>query len=386
MNLKHVIGIAVALSLVVLPVSLQGGYPPDPDNAALLYYQAFLLSAQLEAPQEEAIGKYARGQCELTDEIREAVEQCRTAIDYAVAASRLRECNWGFRFSLGFNASMPHLAQVRLLSRAVLAEARIRAADGAWREAFERCLVVKRMGYHVGDDTLISMLVAMAVDGSANARIRDFLGQMPKDAETLQWLKAELAMLSGRLPSTRRPMEYEMAVSMDIMRPEKRDVLVEVFKGTGTEITPEQVAKMDEEFLAKNRESYAKVITSMAGVLAGPGAYEQRYRKLKQLADEMDESDESTVLARALTPGFASVFNRLVLAETEANVTRAAVDVYLARAESGRLPRTLPAGLPDDGFSGRDFAYERTDDGFVLRCQTKDLHKDTVHEYAFAAK
>ena len=386
MNLKHVIGIVVALSLVVVPGSLRGGYPPDPDNAALLYYQAFLLSAQLEAPQEEAIGKFARGQCELTDEIREAVAQCHTAIDYTVAASGLRECNWGFRFSLGFNASMPHLAQVRLLSRAILAEARIRAADGAWREAFERCLVVKKMGYHVGDDTLISMLVAMAVDGSANARIRDFLGQMPKGKETLQWLKAELAMLSGRLPTAERPMEYEMAVSMEIMQPEKRDALVGIFEGTDVKITPEHVAKMDEEFLAKNRESYAKVITSVAGVLTGPGTYEQRYRKLRQLADEMDGSDESTVLAKALTPGFASVFNRFVLAETEANVTRAAVDVYLARVESGRLPRTLPTGLPNEGFSGRDFAYERTDNGFVLRCQTKDLHKDTVHEYAFTAK
>jgi len=363
-------------------------YPPDPDNAALVYYQAFLLVEPLETAEKDAMAEFSRGESELTEEIRKSVGRCGTAIEYASAASRMRQCNWGLRFSLGFNASMPYLAQLRLMSRVILAEAKILAADGARREAFERCLAVKRMGRHAGDETLISMLVAGALDSSANDCIRDLLGEMSVDEETLTWLKAELAVLSGSLPTAKRAMEHERDVAMETMRPENRDALIQIFEGTEVKITPERIAKMDDEFLANNRKSYSEFITSMETILGSPGTYEQRYQKLTKLAHEMQESasDEASVLAVTLAPGFDSVFSRQVLTEAGANATQAAVDIYLARAETGRLPNVLPAGLPKDPFSGKDFEYERTDDGFVLRCRAKDLAKDTVHEYTFTVK
>ena len=49
-------------------------------------------------------------------------------------------------------------------------------------------------------------------------------------------------------------------------------------------------------------------------------------------------------------------------------------------------PVLAPAGLPPDLFSGRDFQYEKTKDGFVLRCQGKDLSKDKIYEYEFKVK
>jgi hypothetical protein len=41
----------------------------------------------------------------------------------------------------------------------------------------------------------------------------------------------------------------------------------------------------------------------------------------------------------------------------------------------------LPAGLPKDAFSGKDFKYEKTKDGFVLRCRGRDLGKDELYQY-----
>ena len=364
-------------------------YPPDPDNAALIYYQAFLLCEPLETAEKDALSDFAHGEIELTEQIRRSVEGCRTGIDYAIAAAAMRQCNWGFRFSLGFNASMPHLAQLRFLARVIVADARVLAADGLWREAIERCLTVKRVAQHTGDDTLISMLVAGSVDRLANDCLRDLLGLMPADRKVLQWLKAELAVLSGKLPTAQRAMEHEREVAMETMRPENRHKFVAIFEGTDIQITPEQLAKMDEDFLAHNRKRYSEFVTSLETILGGASTYEQRYRKLAQLTDRMQTlaaSDESAVLTAAFAPGFAGVYNRQVLVEAVANATQAAVDVYLARAEAGRLPTTLPAGLLKDPFSGEDFEYKRTDDGFLLRCRGKDMAKDEVHEYAFTAK
>ena len=43
-------------------------------------------------------------------------------------------------------------------------------------------------------------------------------------------------------------------------------------------------------------------------------------------------------------------------------------------------------GAAKDLFSGKDFVYETTKDGFVLKCQGKDMVKDKVHEYSFKVK
>jgi hypothetical protein len=53
------------------------------------------------------------------------------------------------------------------------------------------------------------------------------------------------------------------------------------------------------------------------------------------------------------------------------NGIKAAVETYLVLAKTGRLPKTLPEGLPKDPSTGRDFIYEITDEGFALRCQNE---------------
>jgi len=69
--------------------------------------------------------------------------------------------------------------------------------------------------------------------------------------------------------------------------------------------------------------------------------------------------------------------------DAESNAIRAAIEVYLTKAQTGRLPKTLPSDLPRDPFSGKSFQYAKTADGFVLRCQAKDLDKDKAYEYEF---
>jgi len=386
---KKILATVVLLYLASSLASVAQAYPPDPDNAALVYYQAFLLCEQQDEEARDALSEFAKGERAVSDEIREHVGRCQAAVESGTAAAGMQHCNWGLRYSQGFSMQLPHLAPVRLLHWIILSDARLHAADGDYRTAFDRCLDVRRMAQHVGDDTLISMLVAVALDRSANARIRDFLSDSKADVETLQWLKDQMADMSGKLPSARRPMGYEREIAMEIMRPEKRDQLVKVLEGTGAEITEEQLAMADEDFLARNRAYYSEFLTELQTALGAPGGYEQRYRRLNELVEQMaraSNTDTSATLTATFAPGLAKIYNQQVLAEANANVTQAAVDICIIRATTGTLPQKLPAGLPKDPFSGRDFEYEREDNGFVLRCRARDLVKDTVHEYSLPAQ
>ena len=88
---------------------------------------------------------------------------------------------------------MPQMAQSRFLTFVLIADARIRAADGDYRGALERCLMTGTFARHIGDDTLISYLVSIAVRGLEYRCMQDIMGQAASDAKLLQWLKNELA-------------------------------------------------------------------------------------------------------------------------------------------------------------------------------------------------
>jgi hypothetical protein len=52
-----------------------------------------------------------------------------------------------------------------------------------------------------------------------------------------------------------------------------------------------------------------------------------------------------------------------------AHAVQAAIPVYRVKATTGQLPRELPGGLPKDPYSGEDFEYRVTDEGFSLACR-----------------
>ena len=100
----------------------------------------------------------------------------------------------------------------------------------------------------------------------------------------------------------------------------------------------------------------------------------------------LDANDPASAIAGSITPALASVLSVKTSVEASANATKAAVDICLQRAQTGRLPEALPADMPKDPFSGQGFQYERTRAGFILRCQGKDLAKDKLYEFEFKLK
>jgi hypothetical protein len=115
-------------------------------------------------------------------------------------------------------------------------------------------------------------------------------------------------------------------------------------------------------------------------------SYEVTYAKLKELSGKAEKDaaeNPAAILAGRMAPRLFSIFGHEVRTGTFFNAIRAAVEVYIIKAKSGRLPDELPADLPKDLFSDKDFEYEKTKSGFTLRCRGKDLDKDEIYQYEF---
>lgn len=380
-------GVAMAGMTMSWAASSARAVPPDPDNAALLYYQAFLTVADLDREARTRIGDVATGKAPVEAKVREDIGKCRGAIDFAEAARDLRLCHWGFRYSQGFDALMPQLAQMRFLAFVLIADARVRASDGDYRMALDRCLMMDPFARHVGDDTLISYLVSVAVRRVGYECMESLIGQAAGDAELLKWLQSELATSEREPPFPITALKIEREIALDAMTMDKIEELARVLTDSGEHgKRAEIIAKANEQTMAEARRVYSETMSSALTVLAGATPYEQAHRQLKQLEADLDPNDPVTTMANALMPALARVLTIKTVQEAHAHATRAAVEICLHRATTGRLPATLPARLPKDPFSGRDFQYERTAMGFVLRCQGKDLDKDTIHEFVFTVK
>jgi len=385
---------ALLLTLgVAVPVL---AYPPDPDNAALLYYQAFLSCPKVDEPLDTQLRDFADGKIALNKGIEDYVESCHSAIKLAIAASELRECDWGLRYSEGFSMILSHLAQIRTLGRILIADARVMASRGEYAEALARCVTVLKIARHVGDKTLISTLVGWAVEGTTYRCIQDLLGQMPGDRQggkghlkALERLRADLAALSKRPLSLKNSLQIEREVVLEQIQMEK---VPDLLKDLDPNKSPEESMKLimdygGEAFLEQCRDHYSKFMASVMSIIESDASYAEAHQRLAEAfeqpgKDQKNKKNEAMFTA-AIAPAIGKIYGNMIRATTHTNVVRAAVELYIAKGKTGRLPETLPAGLPKDLFSGEDFEYKKTETGFMLKCRGKDLDKDEIHQYEF---
>jgi hypothetical protein len=375
--------VSLAMILFSSPVL---AYPPDPDNAALLYYQGFLTLVELDKEAQDRIKDAAQGEIAPDDKVREDINKCKGAIQLAEAASKVPACNWGVQYSQGFDALLPQLARMRFLAYVLVADARIRASDGDYKGALERCLMTCTFADHVGDDTVISYLVSLAVRSLGYKCMQDVIGQAGGDKELMQWLKYELATSTVDTVSPIRPLKIEIEIVTDLMQMDKIAKLAGILADSDEEKIAEIIKKANKEILEQNRRAYTERMKSALTVMSMPMEYEKAHSQLKRLASDFDRNAPESIAAGVFIPALDSILSLKTRTETQANALKAAIDIYLRRDKTGRLADTLPTDSPKDLFSGKDFEYEKTKDGFVLRCRGRDLNKDEIHQYEFKVK
>ena len=358
--------------------------PPNQDNAALLYYQAFLLQPDLDLSTSHKIDDVLRsGQADR--KVRTYLGHCLPAIEMTEIASRIQQCSWGVRYlqitdynTLFLSRSSYHLAIV------LLADARTLAADGHYRAALARCLTVRRLARHLGEDSKLNLL-ARNPDLLALRTVQHVLGVMPPDVEILTWFRGQFAVVQGLPLSFAEMLQADVKAGLNHLRtypPALRYLKKALIDMAEDEQTKEKARNLtDEQFLSRACEELACFVDSIFRILDSEMTYEQKRAQMQRLIDKLMEGDGTDSLVKAiLLSGINMGVGRidrqypfLVGHAAHINGIKAAVEVYLVLAKTGQLPEKLPDHLPKDPFTGRDFVYEITDEGFALRCQDEEF-------------
>jgi hypothetical protein len=368
-----------------------GELPPDPDNAALLYYQAYM-QPEPDAEMMKALRAVAKGSTEPSKEVIAFVEESKVVLRFALAATELERCDWGYKYSDGWDMLITGLAESKVLAYLILADARIHAANGDYVTALERYLAVERTGRHISDKMLVTHLVGIAVKTMADERIRDMLSTVGDDLDTLNWIEYELTRIDSLSFSAKTCAEFELSSMGAFMTKEKvAEGLLQAEEGLGDKhfvtLAKRRVAEADEGFYQRNRtyhyEQAGKLIAAFE--LPYPDAF-ARIKELEEALEKEAQDNPDATLAQLYVPALGKVCSLDAQSVSRSNALMAAIAIYKVKAEAGRLPEELPSGLPKDPFSGEDFEYERTDEGFLLRCRGMDAEKDEVYEYEFKVK
>jgi len=367
-------------------------FAQPPDNAALLYYQAFLLYEKPDDTMDKMFSDFRNGKIKANEVIEQHIEKNRKVIDFIVKAANIPNCDWGYDYSQGFELAMPNLAHLRQITYLIQAETKLLAEKGDYQTALDRCLSMHKMALHAADRTIIGYLVAIAISGRANTAIQNILKDTPENSKVLNRLKEQLTNIENKFPLLRDYMGYEAEVCVATMQKDKAKVVVNtVFDGESIDPNvAKRIFEADEEFFDRNRDCYTHHMASVQAVLDSPVSYQQTYEKLLELGEKLikETEEKDAPLAIMFAPAVNRIYSLSVRGKTHFNAVKAAIEIYQIKSKTGKLPDVLPAGLPGDLFSSKPFEYKKTADGFILRYQGEDLSdKDKkIYEYEFKVK
>lgn len=361
-------------------------YPPD--NAAVLYYQAFML---FEDDHEIASMRddYWHGQIELNETLEAYFAKNRRIIDMVLDATRIDRCDWGLDYSQGTGVLLPPHQQARRIFFLIAAEATMQFDRGHPRTALERCVAMYRMARHLNERPLICYLIGLAINAATHKCVTRFLSRMPPDVETLTWLQSELAELDKKPFAIEPVLQWKREAAIVSMSPDKIDNAVQ----TGlddcdlkTKIL-ERVRTADTQFYTRDIAYWNDFMDHVEAAFAMP--YPQAYAELQKLdkkpCEEFDANPDATLTA-CFAPEFLRIYALSARLDAHSKALRIAVAVYLSRARNGQLPESLSEGLPHDPFSGEPFQYEKTAGGFTLRCAGKALDKNEPYTFEYGVK
>ena len=372
---------------------VEDGSQPNPGNAALLYYEALLLIPEPNSTVYFMLGGVSE-EYKPSKQLKIYMGQCLQAIELVDIASRMQDCIWSAwpkvkRQRDAFPVRVAYLYDI------LLCDAMILATEGHYRVALERCLTIRRLTHHLSKEstTYYWFVRYLGADVRALDIIQEILCMMPPDEDILTWLRGQLAVVEGTPPLFNECLQ-ELVRSMlrnTRTNPDRvarlRNMLIE---SANDETTKEEVRNLtDDQLISRTGKGFQHVEDRIFRIVDSEMDVEQKLTEMQRLFNNKTKTD---VVGPAVT-AIMSLYNvdlkreidvsyfEQVSHQTWVNSIKAAVEICLVAAKTGRLPEKLPDYLPRDPFTGRDFLYEITDEGFTLRCQSGDrLGRKLPHE------
>jgi hypothetical protein len=138
--------------LCVLPTDVVAA--EDADNAALLYYQAFIRCPNYDELSSEVIGDVVASAISIADVDRHKayIEKNKEVIQLVEAGSQKSRCNWAIPPLQAVSFETFTVRGAKTILFLVGADARALAAGGDYRRALERILTLRRFAVHLTHD------------------------------------------------------------------------------------------------------------------------------------------------------------------------------------------------------------------------------------------
>ncbi|MBN1975241.1 MAG: hypothetical protein JW787_16475 [Sedimentisphaerales bacterium] len=376
----------VSLILVLLfSNSIVFAYPPD--NAAVLYYRS-AYTYTMDSEKSDLTNKYIKGEIEINDEIKEYVEGKEHAVKQFIDASKGKYCDWGLDYSQGMAMLVPPLAEFRHLARITLAKAKMASEAGNYIEAINLCLSALQFEMHIGSaDMPICTLVGYSTTALANDVLIQILPNISNDSVSLTWLRDEYSEILSKFPKMKTSIIKERNVFSQDIKLRDIDYFLNEFSMVLSQEQIDIIKEGGEAFVNEIMDYYTE--HSSKYIAPFDSTYPESYETLVKLEEQPQNEGENNIYTKIVSY-FVPGGSRLISAETKSktynNAIMTALNLYISNAQKGKLPDELQGGMPKDLFSGKDFKYEKTSNGFILKCQGKDLSKDETYEYKFNVK
>lgn len=362
--------------------------PPDPNNAALLYYQAFLLCP----PREDALaGELDRflASDEPTEKVRDYVGRCKPAVALADDAVRLQACDWGIQYSRGIGGRLPQLVRLSDFTRVLQADAQMRAVDGDFRGALDRCLMMRRFARQIRPDTLHLYYAARQLDSTAVLTVGRVLGRVSPDAQTLRWLKDQLAPLDAPAFALSQALRRDFEMTLQTMRTTPgllKNVRERLVETAPDDQTKQKIRDLSGEALIERAGGpYEAFLNTVIRIMDSNIPPAQAFTRIETLKDELKRTHGDDPVAGQVIMACADQVGteRSMKRRAVFHLFRTAIEVYLVAAQTGHVPQRLSEDWPRDPLSGDEFDYEVTREGFILRSPSSQAAGDDWYVYTF---
>jgi len=361
-----------------------------PDNAALLYYQACIKRTHITPPFDFEMTLLGHDPSESVREfVRDA--QCREVIELVTLGTKMSDCDWGFVPSLGWRPDRSIGTSLHRGAQFVAVSARVLAADGQYKSALNTVLALRRYARHLGDETYGMWVMSEGVDGEALRVVEYLLGVTALNADMLVWLEREFSSSTG--PEWHPGETLMNWVDTDglhayaVSYARWRETLLPAMKD---DVRRQELQNLTEtQTLERARRAYRPYIDTAIGILESGIPYEAKDSGIRQLINEArakaGEGDPIALLIDVLDQ-MEPYYRLHVNYVAHVNAVKAAIAIYRIEATTGRLPQSLPPGLPKDPYSGQDFDYHVTEHGFSLSCRTPAIdwsEEDNPRRFVF---
>lgn len=383
----------VALLLCVLARALIGA-TTDVPNAALLYYQALIRCPDMDAFPSDVVRGISRGTASAED-VKVYVSRYEEVLETVVAATEIPRCDWGLRIldSVFEGAAVKRARTIQVLFGA---SARVLAEDGKYTEAFEQIARLRQFAADAAGEPGLSEMLPGELERFALTFWRHTMGIMPPNEALLAWLEDKLTFDAvppdwlPRLLHSKFEQTF-LAAHADSSALTSIRTLIPTMSSPIYRERVEIYADMDEEELIELvRLHYQAYLDDVFEVLKANLFFEEGYQKLNSLSEALQQAalDEPAIIFDLLSNAeFVPEYYRgLFFHQAQLGSLRAAVEIYRARAQTGQLPQRLPGDLPKDPYTGDDFEYEATSEGFILRCPGETHHDPLTFDFRIQDK